>query len=446
MKTQTLKPYPEYAASGLPWLAEVPEHWATERAKWLFQRMGRPVRSDDDVVTCFRDGIVTLRKKRRVRGFTESLKEIGYQGVREGDLVIHAMDAFAGAVGVSDSDGKCTPVYAVCQPKQDVDPRYYAHIVREMARTQWIAALAKGIRERSTDFRFDDFAGQVVPVPTKDEQQGIVAFLAHADRRINRIIRARRRLISLLNEQKQAIIQRAVTRGVGPNVHLRPSGVDSLGDIPEQWEVRRLKLVAQLHRGYDLPDYRRIEGDYPVISSGGVIGTHAEFMIAGPGVVTGRYGSTGRVYYIESDYWPHNTALYVSEFHGNVPRYVYYLLQTLTFGAHSAKSAVPGIDRKDLYPIAVPVPPIPEQQTIVEFLDVETSGVEATIVEVQRTIDFIREYRNRLISDVVTGRLDVRDVELPALDEDEMIGEWDEGTEEEPDETTETEEIALADV
>jgi type I restriction enzyme S subunit len=105
----TLKAYPEYKDSGQPWLGEIPKPWATERAKWLFQKMDRPVHPDDDVVTCFRDGIVTLRKNRRVRGFTESLKEIGYQGVRKGDLVIHAMDAFAGAIGVSDSDGKCTP-------------------------------------------------------------------------------------------------------------------------------------------------------------------------------------------------------------------------------------------------------------------------------------------------------------------------------------------------
>ena len=90
---QSQQPYPVYKDSGVPWLGHVPEHWRTERAKWLFRKMDRPVREEDEVVTCFRDGVVTLRKNRRVRGFTESLKEIGYQGVRRGDLVIHAMDA-----------------------------------------------------------------------------------------------------------------------------------------------------------------------------------------------------------------------------------------------------------------------------------------------------------------------------------------------------------------
>jgi type I restriction enzyme S subunit len=160
--------------------------------------MNRPIRSDDDVVTCFRDGIVTLRKNRRVSGFTESLKEIGYQGVRRGDLVIHAMDAFAGAIGVSDSEGKCTPVYAVCQPREDVNSHYYAYIVREMARSQWIAALAKGIRERSTDFRFDGFASQNVPIPPREEQDKIAIFIDHIDRRIRRYIRSKQKLNKLL--------------------------------------------------------------------------------------------------------------------------------------------------------------------------------------------------------------------------------------------------------
>ena len=153
------EPYPRYRDSGVPWLGPIPVHWKTERAKWLFRKMERSVRECDEVITCFRDGVVTLRKNRRLRGFTESLAEHGYQGIRRGDLVIHAMDAFAGAAGVSDSDGKGTSVYSVCSPRNEsVNTHYYAFCVREMARSLWILALSKGIRERSTDFRFPTFA------------------------------------------------------------------------------------------------------------------------------------------------------------------------------------------------------------------------------------------------------------------------------------------------
>ena len=163
---RALKPYPAYMDSGVEWLGEVPAHWEVERGKWLFRKMDQPVREADEVVTCFRDGVVTLRKNRRVRGFTESLQEIGYQGIRRGDLVIHGMDAFAGAaIGVADSDGKGTPVYSVCEPGPTARAEYYAHTLREMARSQWIQALTKGIRERSTDFRFENFGSQQVPRP-----------------------------------------------------------------------------------------------------------------------------------------------------------------------------------------------------------------------------------------------------------------------------------------
>lgn len=148
-----MKRYAKYKDSGIPWIGEVPEHWLQLRGKNIFTRMARVVEADDDVITCFRDGQVTLRKNRRTDGFTESFKEIGYQGIKPGDLVIHQMDAFAGAIGVSDSKGKGTPVYICLQPKGEQSNFYYAYLLREMARTGYIKSLYRGIRERSSDFR-----------------------------------------------------------------------------------------------------------------------------------------------------------------------------------------------------------------------------------------------------------------------------------------------------
>ncbi len=255
-----LKPYADYKESGLPWLGDIPQHWESERAKWLFTKMDRPVREEDEVVTCFRDGMVTLRKNRRLRGFTEATVYSGYQGIRKGDLVIHGMDAFAGAIGVSDSDGKGTPVYNVCQPRSGANASYYAQLVRQMSQSQWILALAKGIRERSTDFRFEMFGNQRVPLPPPAEQAAIVRFLDWANGRLERAIRAKRKVIALLNEQKQAIIHRAVTRGLDPSVPLKPSGIPWLGDIPQHWEVRRIKYLLRE------VDERSTTGTEPLLS------------------------------------------------------------------------------------------------------------------------------------------------------------------------------------
>ena len=165
--------YGHYILTPVPWIEKMPLHWKLERGKNLYQKMQRPTNDMDGVVTCFRDGTVTLRKNRRTTGFTESLKEIGYQGIRKGDLVIHVMDAFAGSIGVSDSDGKGTPVYSVCQARGDSNNQYYALLLREMARTGFIQSLYKGIRERSSDFRFEIFSAQFYPVPPRPEQDQI---------------------------------------------------------------------------------------------------------------------------------------------------------------------------------------------------------------------------------------------------------------------------------
>ena len=245
---RALKPYPNYKDSAVQWLGKLPTHWEVERGKWLFRKMDRPVREGDGVVTCFRDGVVTLRSNRRVRGFTESLQEIGYQGIRRGDLVIHGMDAFAGAIGVADSDGKATPVYSVCEPAPSARAEYYADVLREMARSRWIQALTRGIRERSTDFRFENFGSQQLPRPPLSEQAAIVRFLDHADRRIRRYISAKQKLIALLEEQKQALIQQAVTGQTDVRTGQRyaaykPTDVEGLKEVPEHWDVVALKRL-----------------------------------------------------------------------------------------------------------------------------------------------------------------------------------------------------------
>ena len=427
-----LKPYPAMKDSGVEWLGEVPAHWDVERAKWLFQKMERPVQEEDEVVTCFRDGVVTLRKNRRESGFTESLKEIGYQGIRAGDLVIHAMDAFAGAIGIADSDGKGTPVYSVYKPSSQVNAYFYAYMLREMARNGWIQALAKGIRERSSDFRYTDFAWQLVPLPPLPEQTAIVRFLDHADRRIQRYIRAKQKLIALLEEQKRAIIHQAVTGQIDvrtgePYPSYKDSGVEWLGEVPEHWELRRLKWVTRLQRGYDLPADRRVPGPFPVVSSGGVIDSHTEARCTGPGVVMGRYGSTDAVYFVEGDFWPHNTSLFVTDFQGNTKKWCYYLLRSITKADQAGKSAVPGLDRKDLFQIVIAVPPVAEQKWAVQAIEAATDSFTNAISMAGREIDLLREYRTRLIADVVTGKLDVREAaaELPEVDplaEDDLDG------------------------
>lgn len=211
--TRGLNPNAPMKPSGIPWIKFIPEHWDIKRGKSIFQEVYRNVRSEDGTVTCFRDGEVTLRTNRRTTGFTESEKEIGYHGVRIGDLVIHQMDAFAGAIGISDSDGKCSPICIVCRPlKEDkTNLGYYCQLLRLMAHSGYIQSFAKGIRERTTDFRYKTLVTLNFPAPPYIEQQQIADYLDEKCGKIDAIIKKICKQIELLKEFKRSLINEVVT-------------------------------------------------------------------------------------------------------------------------------------------------------------------------------------------------------------------------------------------
>ncbi len=210
--TRGLNPHVKMKATNIPWLKEIPEHWEALRAKHMFNKEQRPVEEGDEIVTCFRDGEVTLRKNRRTTGFTEATDFSHYQHICKGDLVIHQMDAFAGSAGVSDSDGMGTPVLSVCTPKSaNVLNDYYAHIVRLMGKNGFILSLYRGIRERSSDFRFDTFANLWLPVPPIEEQRSIVSYLDAKCSKIDKLIANITKEIECIKEYKQRLISDVVT-------------------------------------------------------------------------------------------------------------------------------------------------------------------------------------------------------------------------------------------
>ena len=436
--TAELKPYPTMKDSGVEWLGMIPEHWDIERAKNLFTKMERPVRESDEVITCFRDGTVTLRRKRRTEGFTESLKEIGYQGIRVGDLVIHAMDAFAGAVGVADSDGKGTPVYAVCKPKSKANAQYHALVIREMARNKWILALATGIRERSTDFRFSTYANQRVPLPPIPEQVAIARYLDYVGVRVRRLTEAKRKLIGLLTEYKQAIIHRAVTRGLDPNVPLKDSGIEWLGMVPQHWEVRQFRTLATgFNNGTATDQLVSGESDYLVSRietiSKGIVDYSKVGYIASDHLVQAHYLKENDflISHINSYAKVGNSARYDGAqplLHGMnlirvTPRncvnshFLGYLLKSQVFIGSMQRACKPAINQVSVTTVAMkgiilPLPPLPEQVAIVEYLDRTTAEIDIAVARAERQIELLNEYRTRLIADVVTGKLDVCDVTL----------------------------------
>ena len=208
--TRGLNPNAEMKDSGIAWANFVPAHWISSKIKYEIFPLQRLVRSSDLVMTCFRDGEVTLRQNRREDGFTISITENGYQGVEVGDLVIHGMDAFAGAIGCSDSRGKITPVVHVC--KTTGNNRFFMYVLRSMAVNDVLMSFAEGIRVRSSDFRnFNKLGKFPIEVPPVSEQNDIVDFLDQKCRKIDALIVQKKEQIEVLAEYKKSLIFEYVT-------------------------------------------------------------------------------------------------------------------------------------------------------------------------------------------------------------------------------------------
>ncbi len=422
--------YSEYKDSGIYYIPLIPSSWNVLKGKILFKEEKRPIRQQDEIVTCFRDGQVTLRKNRRLEGFTNSLKEIGYKGIRKGDLVIHNMDAFAGAIGVSDSDGKGTPVYAVCTPiREDVNQYYYCFLLRFLAKIGFIQSLAKGIRERSTDFRYGDFKELLLPVPSRAEQDAIVRYLDAATSKIDKAIVMQQKMIDLLNERKQIIIQNAVTKGLDENVEMKDSGVEWIGMIPKHWEILKLKRCASIKTGTTPPTNERKYFDGGRISwftPGDLNDLHLKFASK---TITQKAidDKVGRLFPAKTIYFVGigATVAKVSacDFAASSNQQINAIIcnESLDyiFATYVLKSeqefirnmanyvTLPIINQSDTGLIDMIVPPKSEQQAIVAYLGKEMQRFDSAISNCQRQITLLQERKQIIINEVVTGKVKV---------------------------------------
>jgi type I restriction enzyme S subunit len=430
----TLKPYPAYKDSGLPWLGQVPEHWEVKRGKALFRCIDiRSQTGEEDLLTVSSERGVVPRRSANVTMF-KAESYIGYKLCWPDDLVINSLWAWARGLGVSPYHGIVSSAYGVYRLRntQENNPRFIHQLVRSVP-FQWeLQVRSKGIWLSRLQLTDDAFLAAPFPMPPLPEQAAIVRFLEYMDRRIRRVVHARQRQIKLLEEYRQALIHQAVTgqmdvRTGEPYAAYKESGVPWLGQVPEHWEVvpnrsllkKRKKLVGSRHPEYQLLSLTKqgiIVRDLTVLKGkfSADLGTSQEvrpgdlvfclFDIAETprtvglspylGMITGAYtifeplgkcrGEFIERFYIAMDDRKLLAPMY-SGLRNTIPPSAF--LQTKT-----------------------PVPPLSEQTAIVEYLDAQTAKIEAAIAALRRENDLLREYRERLIAGVVTGKVDVREV------------------------------------
>ena len=448
-----LKPYAEYRPSGLEWLGRMPSHWELVPNRGLVRRRKRLVgdrHSAYRLLSLTKQGVIVRDISTGKGKFSSDMGTS--QEVRSGDLVFCLFDVpeTPRTVGLSRHDGMITSAYTVFEWLGKGNSQYFELFYRAMDERKLLSPLYSGLRNTIPSQKF---LGIKTPMPPSAEQMAIVRFIDQTNRQLERAIRAKRKVIILLDEEKQAVIHRAVTRGVDPLASRKSSDIPWLGDIPKHWEVLRSKYI------YREVDRRSASGDETHLSMSQKFGLIPSSQIAVRRLVSESYA--GAKLCEKGDLVLNRLKAHLGVFalapeRGLVsPDYTVFRpirhIDQRFFEAvyrtpacrvelrQRTKGIVQGFWRlysNDFYDIRVPVPPVEEQQRIMARLDVDLASVNKSIARFEREIELLRQYRTCLVEDVATGKLDVRDVatglpeEFEPAREDEPYTEEDDAAEE----------------
>ena len=444
MLDSTPQPYPSYKPSGVPWLGDVPEHWDIPRFKGY-------VTNAIDLTRAPIDGELYLALE-HVEGWTGLFSDAG-DGVSSSsqvkrfqaeDVLFGKLRPYLAKVTCPKRNGVCVGEFLVLRPHDaQLSPGYLEQLLRSKPAIDAIDSSTFGAKMPRADWQF--IGDMLFPLPPLAEQRAIVRYLDHVDRRIRRYVAAKEKLVGLLKEERQAVVNRAVTRGLDPNVRLKPSGVEWLGDVPEHWKRCRLRNVVSVvttgSRGWSAyasetgPLFIRVSNlnrgslhlrfedtvrlNLPDTSEATRTRIQAGDLLVS---VTAYIGSVGIApEEFEEAYVSQHVARCQPRL-GSYSRWLGYVLLSSVGQTHGQMSLYGGTkdglsldDVKD-YPILLP--PFEEQHAIVEYLDQATANIDFAIARVWRQIELLQEYRTRLIADVVTGKLDVREAAAQLPDED----------------------------
>jgi len=425
-----LLPYSEgYKESATVWASWLPSHWQCKRLGSLLKERGEVNRDyrEENVLSVLRDiGVIPYADKGNV-GNKKSEDIARYKIVRPNDLVLNSMNVIIGSVGRSRYPGCLSPVYYVLMPRSsELTPEFAESIFQVKPFQQSLIRIGYGILAHRMRIPMELLKSEALPVPPLAEQEQIVRFVRQLDSRVNRLIKAKRRLIELLNEQKQAIIHQAVTRGLDPTAPLKPSGIDWLGDIPAHWDVKPLlacfgevqkkneRLIETNVLSLSYGELKRKDIDE---SKGLVPASYETWQIVEANSTVLRLTDLQndqrslRVAYATERGIVSSAYLHLVPKVPDVGRYLSLVLSAYDFNKafySLGGGCRQGIGLSELKWLPIPIPSVSEADEILWSIDAKLRVVESSKDRLGTEISLLSEYRTRLVADVVTGQLDVR--------------------------------------
>lgn len=436
-----LKPYESYKETDYDWIETVPSHWNGVYLRNITKLSDERNKERDDLalLSVYREYGVIEKSSRDDNHNVESLDLSNYKYVNKGYLVINKMKLWQGSLGVSLYEGIVSPAYIVCKVLGNNNLYYLQFLLRSSTFKTYYNRISKGIRVGQWDSNYSDLKLLKLYLPPKEEQNQIVKFLDWKTSKINTLINAKKKQIELLKEQKQAVINKAVTKGLDDTVPMKDSGVEWLGEVPEHWEVRKLRTLTKYQFQYGAnesgilysskePRYIRItdidkDGSLKIENKLSLSTCIAEPYILNTGdILFARSGATvGKSFIFKSDYEQSAFAGYLIRFKPNKDILLSDYVYRFTLGSSYQlwinnifiQSTIQNISAEKYKNLQIAVPSINEQQEIIDYIDNITTKIDTAITKTQQEIELLTEYKISLISSVVTGKVDVRSVVVP---------------------------------
>ena len=435
--------------SGLDWINHIPNQWTLIRLNYILTESKLTSTTGSETllaVSQYTD--VTISERNITDGIYATNKFVGYKLVSRNDLVINIMLAWNGSLGVSKHNGIVSPSYCVYCFDEESYPQYYHYLLKTPMMLSQFMKYSSGIVMSRLRLYPDDLHNILVPKPPLSDQVIIALYLDNFNMELDYLSELRKNQIALLEEYKRALIQQAVTRGLDPDVPLKPSGVEWLGDIPEHWEAVRLKYcLDKVYSGgtpdsgndlyycdpnkgipwlmiSDITDSEYVRSSQKAITEQGRMSKSLDILPSGT-LLYSMYASLGSVALLEIDACVNQAILGLSFRTEKVlSKFALYFLQSIqeVLPLFSNSSTQANLNAEIVLSLPILIPPLTEQAAIVARLDRLTSDIDAAIAHTRREIELLEEYRTRLIVDVVTGKLDVREAaaNLPDVNLDDI--------------------------
>jgi len=407
-----MKRYDSYKDSGVKWLGEIPSHWEIHKAKYLWKESFAVSETGKEELLSVSqyEGVLPAKADSR----SESLK--GYKKVFENDLVINIMLAWLGGLGVSKFQGLVSPAYCTYKLIHDSNPRFLHYLYKTPLYLAEFARHSTGVVPSRWRMYTDDFGQVLTLLPPTKEQDAIVNYLDATTSKIDEAIAQQQKMIDLLNERKQIIINSAVTKGLDPNVKMKPSGVDWIGDIPEHWKLMPYRYLFHNLDYLRMPitaDQRsRNNPQYDYYGASGIIDKIDYYNVDDKVLLIGEDGANlllrnlPLIYKAEGKFWVNNHAHILKPIRDDYD-FMAYVMEAADYTLFVTGSAQPKLSQSNLNCVKLPIPPIKEQGEIVDSLSKKTEGIAVALANVKKQISLLQERKQIIINDVVTGKVKV---------------------------------------